>query len=295
MSTQDRAVLEAVRLSGKSTLDRATAKAKEKFDQLLNITLNIAVTGRTGTGKSSFVNVIRQLSDDDEGAAPTGVTETTVEPVMYTHLTAPNVNIWDLPGIGSPNFKANKYLKEIDNDISSEQKKKGFNEQRVLDEIRKECQKNLKEMEDSKVFLISSAKFWKYDFEMLKNTLSEELPAHKRYALLQAWPVCSTACLEKKIMLFKGLSWAVSLVSAGVAVAPVPGVGSAAAAGLSFASTQYILREGVNELAATAREITRIAGLDKIPQDPLLCTFCMSLLSDTLSSVNGSPPNELMI
>ncbi|XP_073700690.1 interferon-inducible GTPase 5-like [Garra rufa] len=383
MSTQDRAVLEAVSSSGESTLDRATAKAKETFDQLLHVTLNIAVTGKTGSGKSSFVNALRGLSDDDEGAAPTGVTETTMKAIMYTHPTMPNVNIWDLPGIGSPNFKANKYLKEvnfkfydfflilnserfmqndimlakeirkqkkdfyfvrskIDNDISSEQRKRGFKEQKVLDEIRKDCQENLKEMKYSKVFLISSAEFWKFDFEMLKNTLLEELPAHKQSALIQAWPVCSAACLEKKIKLFKGLSWVVSLISAGVAAVPVPGVsvvcdisivflflarcyfafglddrslkrlskkvgiplqehrarskladaiqkkaitavklssavvtsavakdllslfpgvGSVVAAGLSFASTQYILREGVNELAATAREITRIAGL----------------------------------
>ncbi|XP_058625672.1 interferon-inducible GTPase 5-like [Onychostoma macrolepis] len=386
MSTQDRAVLEAVYESGESTLDRATAKANETFDQFLSVSLNIAVTGKTGSGKSSFVNVIRNLRDFDEGAAPTGVTETTMECTMYEHPTMPNVKIWDLPGIGSPNFKANKYLKEIkfktydffiilnserfmqndillakeirkqkkifyfvrskiDIDISSERRKKRFNEQKVLDTIRKDCQNNLKEMGDSKVFLISSVDFGKYDFEMLRTTLLEELPVHKQSALLQAWPVCSAACLEKKIKLFKGLTWAASLASAGVAAAPVPGlsvvcnasivllflsrcyyafglddrslkrlskkvakplqeyrakskfadaiqkkaittvhvsaalltlaaaedvlslipgVGSAVAAGLSFVSTQYFLREGVNELAITAQEIRRVAGLDTI-------------------------------
>ena len=63
--------------SGEPTLERAIAKAREMVDRLDHVTLNIAVTGETGAGKSSFVNAIRGLQDPDEGAAPTGVTETT--------------------------------------------------------------------------------------------------------------------------------------------------------------------------------------------------------------------------
>lgn len=386
MATEDGAVLEAVNASGESSLERATARAKETIDQFLNVSLNIAVTGRTGSGKSSFVNCIRGLSDDDDGAAPTGVTETTMEPTMYEHPTIPNVRIWDLPGIGSPTFKANKYLKDvkfktydffiilnserfmendimlakeirkqkkhfyfvrskIDRDISSERRRTGFNEQKVLDTIRDDCVRNLKELGLSEVFLISSFDLGKYDFEKLQNTLVDELPAHKQYALLQAWPVCSAASLEKKIKFFKNLTWAASLASAGVTMIPVPGtsiacdaviaflfllrcyyafglddrslkrlsekvnmplleyraesnianaiqkkavttmrlyapvitmssvadfsslfpgVGSAIAAGLSFASTQYLLREALKELANTARAIIKAAGLDMI-------------------------------
>jgi len=167
----------------------------------------------------------------------------------------------------------------------------------------------------------------------------------KKAALLQAWPVCSAATLEKKIKLFEGLTWAASLASAGITLIPVPGtsvasdaaiallflsrcyyafglddrslkrlsekvnvplleyrdkskftnaiqkkevttihvcasavtlstvadllsllpgVGSAFAAGFSFASTQYLLKEGLKELANTARVIRRAAGLDTI-------------------------------
>ncbi len=386
MEIQDPAVVEAVKASGESTLEKATAKAKETFDQLMNVSLNIAVTGKTGSGKSSFINAIRGLNDEDDGAAPTGVTETTMELTMYEHPSVPNVKIWDLPGIGSPNFKANKYLKDvkfhtydffiilnserftendimlakeikkqkknfyfvrskIDNDISAEQRKKGFDEQNVLNKIRKDCQKNLKELGDPKVFLISSIELEKYDFEKFQNTLEEELPVHKRSALLQAWPVCSAESLEKKIRMFKGLIWAASLASAGVAVIPVPGVsaacdasivilfftrcyyafglddgslkrlsekvnkpllehvakskfataikekamarlqvsvtlttlatleyvaslfpgvGSVAAAGISFGTTYYLLREGLNELVDIARKIRKEAELDTL-------------------------------
>ncbi|XP_068069940.1 immunity-related GTPase family, e4 isoform X1 [Danio rerio] len=273
METQDPAIAEAVQASGESTLEKATAKAKESFDQFMNVSLNIAVTGKTGSGKSSFINALRGLKDDDEGAAPTGVTETTMEPNMYEHPAMPNVKIWDLPGIGSPNFKADKYLKDvklknydffiilnserfmqndvmlakeirkqkknfyfvrskIDNDISAEQRKKTFDEQRVLCTIREDCLKNLKQLGDPKVFLISSFDLEKYDFEELQNTLAEELPVHKRNALLQAWPVCSAASLEMKIKMFEGVIWAASLASAGIAVVPLPGLSAACDTGM---------------------------------------------------------------
>ncbi|XP_077083581.1 interferon-inducible GTPase 5-like [Siphateles boraxobius] len=384
METQDPAVAEAVKASGEFTLEKATAKAKETFDQLLNVSLNIAVTGKAGSGKSSFVNALRGIREDDDGAAPTGVTETTMEVTMYEHPTMPNVKIWDLPGIGTPNFKANKYLKDvkfknydffiilnserftqndimlakeirkqkknyyfvrskIDNDIRAEERKKGFDEQKVLSIIREDCQKNLKDMGEPKVYLISSFDLEKYDLEILQNTLEEDLPDHKRSALLQAWPVCSTASLEKKIQFFKGMIWAASLASAGIAVVPVPGlsvacdagivvlflsrcyysfglderslsrlsekvnkphlkhmakskfiaaikdkaltrvsvsaslaaiatveylfsllpgVGSAIAAGMSFITTQYLLREALQDLAENARNIRKEAGLN---------------------------------
>ncbi|KAL1276960.1 hypothetical protein QQF64_023633 [Cirrhinus molitorella] len=305
---------------------------------------------------------------------------------MYEHPEMPNVKIWDLPGIGSPNFKAKKYLKDvefntydffiilsserfmehdimlakeirkqkksfyfvrskIDNDITSQKRKKGFDEQKILSIIREDCKKNLKELGDPNIFLISSFDLEEYDFESLQNTLEDELPEYKKNALLQAWPVCSAASLEKKIKMFKRMIWAASLASAGVAVIPVPGlsaacdlgivvlfltrcyyafdlderslarlsekvnkphlkdmakskfvtairekaltrlqvsaglaaiatveyflslvpaVGSAAAAGISFATTQYLLREGVNDLANTARAIRKEAGLDSV-------------------------------
>uniref|UniRef100_A0A8C5F2D5 IRG-type G domain-containing protein n=1 Tax=Gopherus evgoodei TaxID=1825980 RepID=A0A8C5F2D5_9SAUR len=75
--------------------------------------VNIAVTGKTGSGKLSFVNAIRGLEDTDKGASETGVNETTMEPTAYPHPTYPNVTIWDLPGIGSPKFEPDTYLKQV--------------------------------------------------------------------------------------------------------------------------------------------------------------------------------------
>lgn len=113
MASEDPEKNAALQASGESTLKKATKKARKQIDQLFNISLHIAVTGESGTGKSSFINAIRELDNDEEGAAKTGVTETTTEPTPYEHPTMPNVMLWDLPGIGTPKFKARKYLKQM--------------------------------------------------------------------------------------------------------------------------------------------------------------------------------------
>uniref|UniRef100_A0A3P9C6K8 Interferon-inducible GTPase 5-like n=1 Tax=Maylandia zebra TaxID=106582 RepID=A0A3P9C6K8_9CICH len=91
----------------------AAAKIQENLKQQNNIPLNIAITGESGSGKSTFVNAFRGLCDDEEGAAPTGVTETTSEVTPYPHPNYPNVMLCDLPGIGTTKFKATKYLKLV--------------------------------------------------------------------------------------------------------------------------------------------------------------------------------------
>ncbi|KAL1764637.1 interferon-inducible GTPase 1-like [Sigmodon hispidus] len=74
--------------------------------------LNVAVTGVTGTGKSSFINVMRGVRHEEEGAAETGVVETTMKRCPYTHPNIPNVVFWDLPGIG-PTFPEKVYLEKM--------------------------------------------------------------------------------------------------------------------------------------------------------------------------------------
>uniref|UniRef100_A0A674D805 Immunity-related GTPase family, e4 n=1 Tax=Salmo trutta TaxID=8032 RepID=A0A674D805_SALTR len=89
------------------------AKAKKDLDLLENVTLNIAVTGESGSGKSTFVNALLGLRDGDKGAPETGEMETTMKAIRYSHPTMPNMIIWDLPGISTPYIKAKKYLKEV--------------------------------------------------------------------------------------------------------------------------------------------------------------------------------------
>ncbi|XP_028405053.1 T-cell-specific guanine nucleotide triphosphate-binding protein 1-like isoform X2 [Dendronephthya gigantea] len=77
---------------------------KKKLEKWRDVEINIGVTGDSGVGKSSFINAIRGLADDDEGAAETGVKETTRVAAKYPHPTNDKIFFWDLPGIGTPNY-----------------------------------------------------------------------------------------------------------------------------------------------------------------------------------------------
>ena len=87
-----------------------------KRDEWKTVPLNVAVTGNSGVGKSSFINSIRGLTADDEGAAAVGVKETTLEIRSYPHPDNSMMKFWDLPGVGTNEFPRSTYLADIDVD-----------------------------------------------------------------------------------------------------------------------------------------------------------------------------------
>ncbi|XP_066463172.1 interferon-inducible GTPase 5-like [Eleutherodactylus coqui] len=91
----------------------AVESVKKCLEDIDQVPLNIAVTGESGSGKSTFINVICGLNDEEEGSAKTGVVETTMIPQPYVHPHHRNVRYWDLPGIGSPGFKPMDYLQLV--------------------------------------------------------------------------------------------------------------------------------------------------------------------------------------
>uniref|UniRef100_A0A8C3S4Z6 IRG-type G domain-containing protein n=1 Tax=Chelydra serpentina TaxID=8475 RepID=A0A8C3S4Z6_CHESE len=247
----------------------AVSKIKENLNAFENIRLNIAITGESGSGKSTFINVIRNLGDEDTGAAETGVVETTYEPQPYPHPQYPNVTFWDLPGIGTPNFKSETYLEDVkfsrydffiilgcgrfrdvhaqlaraiqetgkrfyfarskvDTDLEAckRRRPKGYDEQRILQEIREDCVKCVQAegIRFPQIFLLCIFDLDKYDFQQLQDTLEHELPSHKSHTLLLAMPNISLNILLKKKAAFQGQIWKLAALSAGVAAVPVPGL-----------------------------------------------------------------------
>ncbi|XP_041497420.1 interferon-inducible GTPase 1-like [Microtus oregoni] len=97
----------------KGNIQVANSSITNALKEIDGTPLNVAVTGESGAGKSSFINVLRGIGHEEEGAAEIGVVETTMERHPYTHPKIPNVVFWDLPGIGTTNFPPKEYLEKM--------------------------------------------------------------------------------------------------------------------------------------------------------------------------------------
>ncbi|XP_044846638.1 interferon-inducible GTPase 5-like [Mauremys mutica] len=315
-------------------LTAAAAKLQEKLESLENTPLDIAITGESGAGKSSFVNAILGLNDDDEGAAETGVTQTTMEPKAYRHPRLRNVKLWDLPGIGTESFQADNYLNQVqfnnydffiivtatrftshhttlaraihklgkrfyyvrtkvDADLKAEQRKRNFNKARTLQEIREDCVENLRQTGEAspRVFLLSSWELTKYDFQLLQETLENELDEQKRHIFILALPNISAKILEKKKAELQEHIWEVALISCAIGALPVPGLSLICdVAILVVHMERYCLAFGLDEESLTrlAQQVDKpVAELKSaIKKSPLASAitkgFVLSLLSRSL-------------
>ncbi|CAB4003801.1 interferon-inducible GTPase 5-like [Paramuricea clavata] len=77
---------------------------KKKLGGSKEVKIRFGITGDSGTGKSAFINAMRGLNDDDDGAAKVDVIEATTNPTEYKHPDNPMITFVDLPGIGTPNY-----------------------------------------------------------------------------------------------------------------------------------------------------------------------------------------------
>ena len=97
----------------KGGIEACRSMLEKKRDEWKTVSLNVAVIGNSGVGKSSFINAIRRLTGDDEGAADADVTEGTADIRSYSHPENPLMKFWDLPGVGTKQFPKDTYLSKI--------------------------------------------------------------------------------------------------------------------------------------------------------------------------------------
>ena len=77
-------------------------------------TVKLAVTGKTGVGKSSFINTIRNMKPGNHGFATTSCSGNTTEKVtVYEYPGNTKITLHDLPGFGTIEFPTNEYGKTM--------------------------------------------------------------------------------------------------------------------------------------------------------------------------------------
>ncbi|XP_026516211.1 interferon-inducible GTPase 5-like [Terrapene carolina triunguis] len=250
MSTEDfKAAVKA------GNLARAISIAQE----IMNRRFAVAVIGKAGSGASSFVNAIRDLKNDDTGAAQIAWVgnRTNRSPTSYRHPRYPKLYFWDMPEISRSDFKADKYLEQVGFDpydlfiiiaserfinihteLAKEIQRRGKSfyfvrskvdndvlaemaEESALQTIREECKERLQigGLTDHQVFLISSSRPCCYDFPLLKETLFNKIVSQEREKLLSI----SRSTLQEK----KAEKWVAtigtSFLTGGFAVAALLG------------------------------------------------------------------------
>ena len=95
----------------------AISISKEEIEKKLNEykekKLNIAVIGDAGCGKSTLINALRGLFPTDTDAAEIDVKECTKEPKPFKFPGNEKCQLWDMPGVNTPNFPLDTYLDDI--------------------------------------------------------------------------------------------------------------------------------------------------------------------------------------
>ncbi|XP_064425526.1 interferon-inducible GTPase 5-like [Latimeria chalumnae] len=246
---------------------------QETLDPVLKAKLDIAITGESGSGKSTFINAMRGLTPEDKEAAEIDVRKPTVEPTKYAHPCFPNVIFWDLTRIKNLNCRQQEYLERVNiqqydlfiifssksfkakhvglaKEINAVGKtvyfvrskadeaakgKKNNDEEKILKNVRKKCNAKLERagIKSPSVFLISSFYLERYDFDDLRATIAEPPLDLKRQVFLLSLPPVSLKVLEEKKKLLEGRLNRIALYSCAVATVPIPG--------LSFACDTAIL------------------------------------------------------
>ena len=115
---------------------------------------------------------------------------------------------------------------KIDVDVQAERRKRSFNEEALLQQIRAHCSNNLgggllSNQQD--IFLISNHFPEKWDFPRLTSAILEALPRCQRESLTLTLTRLSTNVVKQKVDILKGRTWMVATASAAAAMVPLAG------------------------------------------------------------------------
>lgn len=86
---------------------------KGSINRWENEQVTFAITGRASTGKSTFINTIRNLKPGDDGFAMAGSGNTTIIPTLYKHPKNDRIAFCDLPCYSTTKFRKQDYISEM--------------------------------------------------------------------------------------------------------------------------------------------------------------------------------------
>ena len=105
---------------------------------------------------------------------------------------------------------------KIDNDRRCEKRKKGFDEAKMMEELKSNCFEYLQSFNFSsdKIFLVSNHHPAKWDFDRLKKAILDQLPSKQKESLTFSLRAHSKNILTEKVKILKGTRIAISITSA---------------------------------------------------------------------------------
>jgi uncharacterized protein (DUF697 family)/ribosome biogenesis GTPase A len=93
-------------------------ESKQKLNEIIKKGVKIAITGNSGVGKSSLVNALTNCAHDSETcdyARSCGSDQCTNKEERFRHPTVPNLDYFDIPGVGTADFSWEKPDSKFDN------------------------------------------------------------------------------------------------------------------------------------------------------------------------------------
>nr|XP_055051494.1 interferon-inducible GTPase 5-like [Misgurnus anguillicaudatus] len=233
---------------------------RDAMEDMLISRINIAVAGDRNLEKATFINSLRGLGQEDEGAACVPPSAAPEELAVFPNPKHPDFRLWDLPSIPSdPCFEAEKYIERYKvlrynaviitftespsvNSVAVWREARSIQKETVyfvLLAFMKDTEKTLETKKKAslkvlraegvplpKVFLVHSSVLEKLDFLKFLEVMSTDLPEIRAHALLLALPAFSNSLVHQKKDAFKALVWAAASLSGGVSAIPVPLVAS---------------------------------------------------------------------
>lgn len=236
----------------------------DKNKQLSNVHVRIAVMGESGSGKSTLINTLLDLDDEEAAAIGFNETTTKITPYSHPSLpnvhyydfpgfNTPNFPVeafmkktkfaeYDLGIIVIERWTENDQLlakalkkagkpfhvvrSKIDHIVQSERGKKGYNEDVMLQSVRENCCSSLEKagMGKTRVFLYSSFDLNAYDFPELKKAVVSDLSETQKQLFLLSLPNTSEDLINEKREVLRVSIECMAVISAAIAVIPVPGL-----------------------------------------------------------------------